>query len=94
MPLAARPMHQHRSMLNFKPFRRLILRSRVTSKVLKSVTMGTGDFIHIAKASARVVSWGFISCFILYSFFRLSGSVRARLCEMWFWDTKIQHFSE
>ena len=42
----------------------------VTSNVLTSVTIGTGDFIHIWNAHARLVSLGFTSCFIvsIYTF--------------------------
>jgi hypothetical protein len=53
-------------MLNFSPRRRLILQSRVTSKVLVNVTIGMGDFIHSSNAMARFVSLGLISCFILF----------------------------
>ena len=67
MPLAARPMHQHISMLNFSPFRLLMRTSRVTSSVRKNVTIGMGAFIHISNAYARVVSLGFIS-FIVCGF--------------------------
>ena len=43
-------MHQHISILNFSLRRRLIRRSRVTSSVLNSVTIGIGAFIHASKA--------------------------------------------
>ncbi|EXY83410.1 hypothetical protein M079_3456 [Bacteroides fragilis str. 3996 N(B) 6] len=36
--------------------------------VLKNVTIGIGAFIHISKAYARLVSWGFTS-FILNAIF-------------------------
>lgn len=61
---AGQKIHQHISMLNFRPRRWLIFLSRVTSSVLKSVTIGIGAFIHISKAYARVVSFGFTSCII------------------------------
>ena len=55
-------MHQHMSILNFSLRRRLIRHSRVTSRVLNSVTIGIGAFIHISKAYALVVSFGLTSC--------------------------------
>ena len=57
-------MHQHSSMLNYSLCRLLILYSGVTSKVLVSVTIGMGDFIHSSNVTARLVSLGLISCFI------------------------------
>ena len=51
-------MHQHSSRLNFKPGLRPSLTSRVTSRVLDSVTMGMGAFIQRAKAWARGVCLG------------------------------------
>ena len=59
---------QQSSMLNFIPRRRLTLQSLVTSKVLVSVTIGMGDFVHSSKAMALLVSLGLISCFIVYLF--------------------------
>ena len=59
-------MHQHISILNFRPCRRLMRRSRVTSSVLNSVTIGIGAFIHISKAYARVVSFGLTSFIIVF----------------------------
>ncbi len=61
---AALPTHQHKSILNFSPRRRLALHSRVTSKVFVSVTIGMGEFIHNLNAFARVVSLGSSSFFI------------------------------
>ncbi len=58
-------MHQHSNILNFNPRLRLTLQSRVTSKVLVSVTIGMGDFVHNSKAMALLVSLGLISCFIV-----------------------------
>ena len=43
--------------------RLLTTRSRVTSKVFVSVTIGIGDFIHSSNAWLRMVSCGFISDF-------------------------------
>ena len=43
-------MHQHISILNFKPLRLLTLRIVLTSMVRNSVTIGIGAFIHISKA--------------------------------------------
>ena len=57
-------MHQHINILNFMPDFRLIFTRRDTLSVLKNVTIGIGAFIHISKAYARLVSWGFTS-FIL-----------------------------
>ena len=47
---------------------RLIFTRRDTLSVLKNVTIGMGAFIHISKAYARLVSWGFTS-FILNAIF-------------------------
>ena len=66
--LAALPMHQHINILNFMPDFRLIFTRRDTLSVLKNVTIGMGAFIHISKAYARLVSWGFTS-FILNAIF-------------------------
>ena len=52
-------------MLNFIPFLLLTLTNRVTSMVLKKVTIGLGAFIHNSKACARVVSSGLTSFVIL-----------------------------
>ena len=64
-PLAALPMHQHISILNFIPDFLLILTRRLTSKILKNVTIGIGAFIQSSNAYARVVSLGFISLIVL-----------------------------
>lgn len=50
MELAAFPMHQHISILNFNPVRLLTRTRRVTFIVLKKVTMGMGAPIHISNA--------------------------------------------
>ena len=70
LAIAARPKHQHSNLLNFKPLRLHTLHNWVISNVLTSVTIGTGDFIHIWNAQARLVSLGFTSCFIvsIYTF--------------------------
>ena len=44
-----------------RSFFRLVLTTRVTSIVLKNVTIGLGAFIHNPKAWARLVSFGFTS---------------------------------
>ncbi len=59
-------MLQHINILNFRPRFRLICRKRVTSRVLINVTIGIGAFIHISKAYALVVSFGFTSCIIVF----------------------------
>ena len=59
-------MHQHISMLNFKPFFRAIFTRRLTSSVFTSVTIGIGDVIHSLNATALFVSSGFISFGISY----------------------------
>ena len=59
-------MHQHMSILNFSLRRRLIRHSRVTSRVLNSVTIGIGAFIHISNAYVRVVPFGLTSCIIFF----------------------------
>ena len=61
-------MHQHKRALNFTLFCLPTLQRCVTSKVLVSVTIGMGDFIHSSNACARLVSFGLISCFILIRF--------------------------
>ena len=45
-----------------------VVTRRDTLSVLKNVTIGMGAFIHISKAYARLVSWGFTS-FILNAIF-------------------------
>ena len=64
-PVAALAMHQQRSIFNFRPFFRLSFTKRVMSKVLVNVTIGIGEVIHKQKACERLLSSGFISCFIL-----------------------------
>lgn len=63
--LAAFPMHQQRSILNLQPFCLETFRSRVTSNVLVSVTIGIGEVIQSSKAAARLVSFGSISLSLL-----------------------------
>ena len=50
------------------------VRSRVTSKVFVSVTIGMDDFIHNSNACARLVFLGSISCFIVLLCSRLCYS--------------------
>ena len=65
MSLAALPMHQHISVLNLMPVRLLVLTTLPTSSVFTNVTIGMGDDIHRRNASARMLSWGVISVFML-----------------------------
>jgi hypothetical protein len=51
--------------LNFTPLFLLTFIRRVTSNVFTSVTIGTGDDIHMLNALARILSWGLISFFII-----------------------------
>ena len=82
------PMHQQSSILNFNPRLRLTLQSRVTSKVLVSVTISMGDFIHNSNAIARLVSLGLISCFIVY----MVSTAKLRIVAEYskFWGQTIQ----
>ena len=65
-------MHQHISMLNFKPCRRLSFSSRVTSKVFTIVTIGIGDCIHISNALALLVVLGSTSLIIVVYFTQIT----------------------
>ena len=58
-------MHQHISVLNLMPIRLLVLTMWPTSSVFTNVTIGMGDDIHRRNASARMLSWGVISVFIV-----------------------------
>ncbi len=73
-------MHQQRSRLNFKRRLRLSPTSLVTSRVLKSVTMGMGACIQSRKASARFVSFGsssFITPPSIFLFFFINAKKSA-----------------
>ncbi len=58
---------------DFMPVFRLILTRRDTLRILKNVTIGMGAFIHISKAYARLVSWGFTSFMLLLFLFHILG---------------------
>ena len=63
---AARPIAQHKIILNFHPLFLLVFKIRETSNVLVRVTIGIGDDIHNSNAAALEVSLGFISFFITF----------------------------
>lgn len=58
-------MHQHISDVNFMPLFFLIFSKWLTFSVFTKVTIGIGDDIHREKASARLLSWGKISVFMV-----------------------------
>ena len=68
---AARPIAQHKIILNFHPLFLLVFKIRETSNVLVRVTIGIGDDIHNSNASALGVSLGFTSFFIMFFCFAL-----------------------